>query len=93
MKRIRKKRPQSFRRNSKQILISGVLFVHGKKGFGFVTPDHPEEYPFDIFIPARDLKGALDGDHVVVSLFPNSKEGEKRKESFTKSSLEAKLFL
>lgn len=79
MKRIRKKRPQSFRRNSKQILISGVLFVHGKKGFGFVTPDHPEEYPFDIFIPARDLKGALDGDHVVVSLFPNSKEGEKRK--------------
>ncbi|SYX08731.1 Ribonuclease R,exoribonuclease R,Exoribonuclease II,ribonuclease R,RNB domain [Chlamydia poikilotherma] len=79
MKKIRKRRPKGFRRSSKQILISGVLFVHAKKGFGFVTPDHPEEYPFDIFIPARDLKGALDGDHVVVSLFPNSKEGEKRK--------------
>ncbi|WP_375794012.1 ribonuclease R family protein [Chlamydia sp. 12-01] len=76
---MRKRRPKGFRRSSKQILISGVLFVHAKKGFGFVTPDHPEEYPFDIFIPARDLKGALDGDHVVVSLFPNSKEGEKRK--------------
>nr|WP_041462200.1 ribonuclease R family protein [Chlamydia caviae] len=79
MKKIRKRKPQGFRRSSKQILISGVLFVHAKKGFGFVTPDHPEEYPFDIFIPARDLKGALDGDHVIVSLFPNSKEGEKRK--------------
>ncbi|MEF9496568.1 ribonuclease R [Chlamydia sp. 04-14] len=79
MKKIRKRRPKGFRRSSKQILISGVLFVHAKKGFGFVTPDHPEEYPFDIFIPARDLKGALDGDHVVVSLFLNSKEGEKRK--------------
>ncbi|WP_370919299.1 ribonuclease R family protein [Chlamydia caviae] len=76
---MRKRKPQGFRRSSKQILISGVLFVHAKKGFGFVTPDHPEEYPFDIFIPARDLKGALDGDHVIVSLFPNSKEGEKRK--------------
>ncbi|WP_407644858.1 ribonuclease R family protein [Chlamydia crocodili] len=76
---MRKRRPKGFRRSSKQILISGVLFVHAKKGFGFVTPDHPEEYPFDIFIPARDLKGALDGDHVIVSLFPNSKEGEKRK--------------
>lgn len=80
MKKLRKKRPKkAFKKHPKQILISGTLFVHVKKGFGFVSPDHPEEYPFDIFIPARDLKGALDGDHVIVSLFPNSKEGEKRK--------------
>ncbi|BAE81538.1 ribonuclease R [Chlamydia felis Fe/C-56] len=79
MRKIKKRRPKVFKRSTKQILLSGILFVHAKKGFGFVTPDHPEEYPFDIFIPARDLKGALDGDHVIVSLFPHSKEGEKRK--------------
>ncbi|WP_348663778.1 ribonuclease R family protein [Chlamydia vaughanii] len=79
MKRTKKRKYKVFRKSSKQILIPGILFVHAKKGFGFVSPDHPEEYPFDIFIPARDLKGALDGDHVVVSLFPHSKEGEKRK--------------
>lgn len=80
MKKIKKRRSKKvFKKHAKQILISGTLFVHGKKGFGFVSPDHPDEYPFDIFIPARDLKGALDGDHVIVSLLPSSKKEEKRK--------------
>lgn len=80
MKKTKKRRSKKiFKKHTKQILISGTLFVHGKKGFGFVSPDHPDEYPFDIFIPARDLKGALDGDHVIVSLLPSSKKGEKRK--------------
>ncbi|WP_051149430.1 ribonuclease R family protein [Chlamydia ibidis] len=64
---------------NKPSLISGTLFVHAKKGFGFVSPDHPEKYPFDIFIPASDLKGALDGDHVLVSLFPGRSREDKRK--------------
>ncbi|SPN73624.1 Ribonuclease R,exoribonuclease R,Exoribonuclease II,ribonuclease R,RNB domain [Chlamydia serpentis] len=59
--------------------IPGTLFVHAKKGFGFVSPDNPEEYPFDIFVPARDLRGALDGDHVIVSVHPYARDGQKIK--------------
>nr|CRI42618.1 Ribonuclease R [Chlamydia pneumoniae] len=64
---------------SLKIFIPGTLFVHARKGFGFVSPDNPEEYPFDIFVPARDLRGALDGDHVIVSVLPYPRDGQKLK--------------
>lgn len=73
------KNKKKFLKNKKPILVPGVLFVHPKKGFGFVSPDQPELYPFDIFIPASDLKGALDGDHVLVALPSSLRRGEKRK--------------
>ncbi|AAF73588.1 ribonuclease R [Chlamydia muridarum str. Nigg] len=66
-------------KNKQQVLVPGILFVHPKKGFGFVSPDQPDLYPFDIFVPASDLKGALDGDHVLVALPFSQRGGEKRK--------------
>ncbi|WP_080123809.1 ribonuclease R family protein [Chlamydia suis] len=66
-------------KNKRQVLVPGILFIHPKKGFGFVTPDQPELYPFDIFVPANDLKGALDGDHVLVALPFSQRGGEKIK--------------
>lgn len=75
---MKKKRTKSFPKHSKKVLIPGTLFVHARKGFGFVSPDHPEDFPFDIFVPARDLKGAIDGDHVVVHLFSEVREGKRK---------------
>lgn len=73
------KNKKKFLKNRKQVLVPGTLFVHSRKGFGFVSPDQPELYPFDIFISASDLKGALDGDHVLVALPFSLRGGEKRK--------------
>ncbi|ANH78297.1 ribonuclease R family protein [Candidatus Chlamydia sanziniae] len=78
MKKPKKRTGRNFKKNSSKIAISGTLFVHPKKGFGFVSPDDPEEYSFDIFVPARNLKGALDGDHVIVEVSLHSKKGEKK---------------
>ncbi|WP_201456722.1 ribonuclease R family protein [Chlamydia sp. 17-3921] len=82
MKKLKKK-PRKVGYRQSKILISGALFVHAKKGFGFVSPDNPEEHPYDIFIPARDLKRALDGDRVLVSVSPFSRDKGKKKGSIT----------
>lgn len=58
-------------------LIRGKLQGHAK-GFGFVIPD--QEGTEDIFIPAHDMNGALNGDIVLCRLASKSKgsklEGE-----------------
>lgn len=79
IKKVNRKKNKEFPKRSYKTLVSGTLFVHARKGFGFVSPDHPEDFPFDIFIPPKDLRGAIDGDHVVVSLSPDVKDGNKRK--------------
>lgn len=76
-KNKKKKTTRNSPRTLNRILIPGTLSVHPKKRFGFVSPDHPEEYNFDIFVAYRDFKGALDGDHVIVSLLPKSRYGDK----------------
>lgn len=76
MKKTRKKKVKYGTRPA-PVLVPGTLFVHPKKGFGFVSPDNPEEYPFDIFVAAKDLKGALDGDLVIVAIFSRSYYGNK----------------
>lgn len=84
------KNKKKFLKNRKQVLVPGTLFIHSRKGFGFVSPDQPELYPFDIFISASDLKGALDGDHVLVALPFSLRGGEKEKGSFIKFFLGGK---
>jgi ribonuclease R len=51
----------------KEEVVSGILRMH-PKGFGFVIPDNPREYPQDIFIPKHLADNAIDGDHVEVLL-------------------------
>ncbi len=51
----------------KDEVVSGILRMH-PKGFGFVIPDNPREYPQDIFIPKHLADNAIDGDHVEVLL-------------------------
>lgn len=47
--------------------IEGILHLH-PRGFGFVEPLKPK-HTQDIFIPRFGIKGAIDGDHVVVEIF------------------------
>lgn len=76
MKKTKNKKVKYGNRSAPK-LIPGTLFIHPKKGFGFVTPEDPEDYPFDIFIAAKDLKGALDGDLVIVAVHPRSYFGNR----------------
>src|ERR1700722_13620098 len=46
---------------------TGILRMHAK-GFGFVIPDNPTEFPQDIFIRKHLTDSAVDGDHVEVAL-------------------------
>src|SRR5579871_6818638 len=50
-----------------QEVLTGILRMHAK-GFGFVIPDNPSDYPQDIFIPKHLTNSAVDGDHVEVLL-------------------------
>ena len=79
MKKSRKKRLRRLaervidrhRRRQQQGEISGVIRMT-VSGFGFVTPDS-EKFPDidgDVFIPAKFVNGAIDGDQVQVSLLP-----------------------
>lgn len=52
-------------------LLTGVLRMH-PRGFGFVVPDDPALSAEDIFIPKHLTDNAVDGDHVQVSINPNS---------------------
>jgi ribonuclease R len=46
-------------------IMSGILKMH-LRGFGFVQPHQPDQYPQDIFIPKHLTKNAVDGDEVEV---------------------------
>lgn len=48
-------------------LATGTIRVH-TRGFGFLIPDDRPQFPQDIFIPKRAIKGAVDGDRVEVAL-------------------------
>jgi ribonuclease R len=52
-------------------VITGVLKMH-PRGFGFVIPDDPSASSEDVFIPKHLTDNAVDGDHVEVSINPNS---------------------
>lgn len=61
---------------SKKKKVVGRITIH-RKGFGFVIPE--EVGAEDIFIPANDLKGAIDGDlveAVVTGKSPKGLEGK-----------------
>jgi ribonuclease R len=48
---------------AKEDLVSGVLQCH-QDGYGFLVPDDRSRYPEDIFIPGRNMEGALHGDRI-----------------------------
>ena len=54
------------KKKSKRPEIAGTLSKH-KKGFGFVITEEDGE---DIYISARSIHGAMDGDRVLVDLIP-----------------------
>ena len=54
--------------------VAGRLQV-AKKGFGFLITDDDSE---DVFIPKRELNGALNGDRVLVKLLVDEPSGEHR---------------
>ena len=70
-------------------LVAGRLDLH-RDGYGFVRPNPPAPgarpaVDSDIFIPARDIAGAMQGDQVLVELmtprfdrFRSAKDGERR---------------
>ncbi len=65
-------------------LIAGVY--HGtSKTFGFVTPDGSTDKSEDVFIPSKRSLYALDGDRVLIKLFPKDKNLTGRKEHFDKN--------
>lgn len=56
-------------------LITGKLEVH-QKGFGFLLPDTEGEK--DVFIPSSSMKGAMNGDRVLVQITRDDLNGKKR---------------
>lgn len=66
------------KKKNKRKVITGTVSKH-KKGFGFVTPEEKEDQQ-DIYVSARSMGGAMNGDTVEVDLIPeylwgSSKEG------------------
>lgn len=53
-------------RESAEVVI-GVIRVH-PRGFGFLQPENPAQYPEDIFIPRNFIQNAVDGDRVEVMI-------------------------
>ena len=80
---MRKDRKRRLRRLAQRVLarknaklqneLTGTIrMTHS--GFGFVMPDNPESSESqDIFIPAKFIHGALDGDQVRIALLPPRK--------------------
>ena len=65
---------------SKQSLVTGRISVH-RDGYGFVIPDkRPPKLEGDVFIPARHLDEAMQGDSVLATLErrPGSNRAEGR---------------
>ncbi|MGN9165112.1 ribonuclease R [Tissierellaceae bacterium HCP3S3_D8] len=57
-------------------LVVGTLQGH-ERGFGFVVPDDPSRE--DIFIPAENMDGAMNGDRVIANILSRS-QGDRREE-------------
>ncbi len=55
-------------------LLKGILKVH-PRGFAFLQPENPIDYPQDIFIPKHATAHAVDGDTVEVELLAHSAKG------------------
>lgn len=57
-------------------VLSGTLRVH-PRGFGFLVPDDPVQFPQDIFIPKHLTQNAVDGDRVeaIAQTVPRSTKG------------------
>ena len=65
---------------SRQSLVTGRISVH-RDGYGFVIPDkRPAKLEGDVFIPARHLADAMQGDSVLATLDrrPGSNRAEGR---------------
>ena len=60
----------------KKGLLQGKLSLHSK-GFGFVSPTNEEHD--DVFIPASQLKGSIDGDIVEIQVMGKSGKGYEGK--------------
>lgn len=54
--------------------IKGKISVT-KRGFAFVSPENKKKLTEDVFIPASQLKGALDGDFVEAKVLSKSRKG------------------
>ncbi|HEY4048646.1 MAG TPA: RNB domain-containing ribonuclease [Acidobacteriaceae bacterium] len=66
--------PQTATRDN---LVSGRLDVH-RDGFGFVRPEpRPQEGEGDIFIPPSEMRGAMQGDQVLLELAPARPDGRR----------------
>ncbi len=61
---------------AKKGLLQGKLSLHSK-GFGFVSPTNEEHD--DVFIPASQLKGSIDGDIVEIQVMGKSGKGYEGK--------------
>ncbi|MEG0037039.1 MAG: ribonuclease R [Victivallaceae bacterium] len=79
MARTNKKHAVGYRKRAKssqkknRIIVRGILIINTRRGFGFLHPEKASEINCDIFIPERNLKGAMDGDLVeVVVVLPEN---------------------
>lgn len=52
------------------------VFLGNSKGFGFCQIDGATEEDSDVFIPANQINGAIDGDGVIIRLLSQSEEGK-----------------
>ena len=53
--------------SASEYLVTGRLEV-ARGGFGFLIPDDRDAFPDDIYISSRDLRGAMNGDRVLVRI-------------------------
>lgn len=66
-------------------MVSGTLTCH-RDGYGFLVPDDRTVYKQDIFIPPRNMEGAIHGDRVLIKVarkkrrIPRSHEAIERLE-------------
>lgn len=65
-------RLQNYTARDETRVLKGKLRLH-RDGFAFFTPE--EKTKQDVFVPARHLNFAMDGDDVLVESFSNKKDG------------------
>ncbi|MBS0615500.1 MAG: VacB/RNase II family 3'-5' exoribonuclease [Verrucomicrobia bacterium] len=58
------------KKNIEPEFVTGTLRIH-PRGFGFVQPEHPLQFPQEIFIPKQLTDNAVDGDLVEVEVNPS----------------------